>query len=98
MLNVPTTLCKCADVYEQVSLSVIVPVDNCDIEQCGVVEPTELVPIISTLCPCVPKPEIVVNFNPEPRRTRIVKSCFTDFIKNITSTKFCQVGPTCQVS
>lgn len=98
MLNVPKTLCKCPDVYEQVSLSVIVPVDNCDIEPCDVVEPTELVPVISAFCPCEPEPEIAVNFSPKPRRTKIVKSCFTDFIKNMTSTKFCYDGPTCKVS
>lgn len=98
MITVPKTLCKCDDVFEAVSLKVIVPVDDCDTSQCGVVEPTELIPIISTLCPCDPIPEIVVNFNPAPRKTKIVKSCFTDFIRNVTKTKFCQVGPTCQVS
>ena len=99
MLNVPTTLCKCDVINEQVSLFVIAPVDDCELSQCNVVESTELVPIINTLCPCFePKQEPVVNFKPEYQRTIIVKSCFSDFIKNITSTKFCRVGPSCQVS
>lgn len=98
MLTVPKTLCKCADPIKQVTLTAITPVDECYSKQCVEAEPTELIPIVSTLCPCEPIPEIVVNFSPKLRRTRVVKSCFTDFIKNVTSTKFCNTGPTCKVS
>ncbi len=99
MINVPKTLCKCNDnEIKQTILTEISSVDACYEIQCEEVEPVELVPILKTLCPCEPPPEVVVNFSPKSRKTKIIKTCFADFIKNITSTKFCNNGPTCKVS
>lgn len=93
MLTIPKSLCKCDDVVKKTSLTTIVP-----IAEYIKPEPIELKPIDKALCYCEPVPEIVTNFYSKPIKTKIVKTCFTDFIKNITSTKFCNYGPTCKVS
>ena len=98
MINIPKTLCKCTTTTTLGIVSVLPPLTSCEETRCEPPEAVGLVPILKTLCPCPPVPEVVINYTPKPRRTRVVKTCFVDFIKNITSTKFCSTGPTCNAS
>ena len=99
MINIPKTLCKCPDKKTSNEIVIVLPpVSACEETRCDPPEAVGLVPILKTLCSCPPVPEVVINYSPKPRRTKVVKTCFVDFIKNITSTKFCDNGPTCTAS
>lgn len=94
MVNVPTTLCQCDPVKSSDPILYEIPaIETCN-TICEVPNKVELIPIVSTLCPC-PEPKTTVSLIPVTKRTVILKTCFVEFIKNITSTKFCNKGPTC---
>lgn len=92
MINIPKTLCANTEPVDTVRIVQLSPIETCEANRCEGPEPTELVPILKTLCPC-PVEKVVVNYSPKPRKTRVIKTCFEDFIKNVTSTKFCDKRP-----
>ena len=97
MINIPKTLCKCDTINTDIEIQIVPPIEQCEEDRCDISTSVQLIPIVSTLCPC-PVEEVVINLKPQPKRTKIIKSCFTQFIKNITSTKFCDTGPTCKAN
>ena len=97
MINIPKTLCACPSQDSSTILYQISPIETCEESRCSEEVVSELIPILSTLCPC-PSEELVLNYNPKPVKTIQSKSCFDSLIKNITSTKFCVSGPSCKAN
>jgi hypothetical protein len=93
MIKIPKTICECP-INDQAELNqaVIIEPEQCILSNCTETQETVFVELPETLCPCVITEEIV-TLRKSKIKTIITKTCYADFIKNITSTKFCGNGP-----
>jgi hypothetical protein len=98
MIHLPLTVCPPCEVPLAIqTIQPLFPLDDV-CPPCVAAPAVELSdPIVSSLCYCPPPPDPIVPLkNPVPTRRRRVVSCFPQFLKNIVTTKFCEVGPKCR--
>lgn len=99
MINIPKSVCFCSTSTQVTQkLIKINTTDICKENICQKKESVELTPILNTLCLCPVNEVVIIDNRPKFNKTIVTKTCFADFIKNITSTKFCETGPTCKAT
>lgn len=98
MITVPKSQCpSCDSVYRVFVPKPIPPVESClPCEK----KPTETIlqPIVSFMCPCPDPPKPVEVPIKKYIRSRVMVSCYKEFVLAVPTTKFCDVGPKCKPS